>query len=95
MMTPRKNAPRPGNLHAKIEKSNRPNVIDPSTFSNSEPVRQLIRCQDDVLLYQLKLGRSTSFEVVSPIGESWPFSLLYQAENKWVRLLAKTGGGAR
>ena len=79
-----------GNRGAKIV--NGSNVTASSTFSNSDPVRQLIRCQDDVLLYQLKRGRSTSFEVISQLGDCWRFSLLYQAENKWARLLPKTEG---
>jgi hypothetical protein len=96
-MTPTKKATpkRGGNRGAKT-KINRPNVTAFSTFgNNSDPVRQLIRCQDDVLLYELSLGTERSYEVVTPDGESRRFSLRYQAESKWARLLAKMEGGAR
>jgi hypothetical protein len=83
------------NRDAKTQKVYGANVAKIDTFSNSDPSRQLIRCQDDVLLYELAQGRARSYEVVSPIGECWRCSLRYQAESKWARLLAKTKGGAR
>jgi hypothetical protein len=95
-MTPTKKAApkRGGNRGAKV--LGEANVNKLGTFgNNNDPVRQLIRCQSEVLLYELSQGKASSYEVVSPIGECWRFSLRYQAESKWARLLAKTKGGAR
>ena len=50
------------------------------------PARQIIRCQDDILLYELTQGRAKSYEVVSPDGQCWSFSLRYKAERKLERL---------
>ncbi len=74
-------------------KLNEANVTKIGTFGNSNPARQVIRCQDDVLLYKLSRGRASSYEVVSPIGECWSFSLLYQAESKFERIVAQRNGG--
>lgn len=54
----------------------------------SEQSRQLIRCQDDILLYELTSGRARSFEVVAPDGEHWRFSLPFSAESKFERLIS-------
>jgi hypothetical protein len=78
-----------GNRGAKVDKLN---VTATGTFSNSDPVRQLIHCKDGVLLYELKRGASTSFEVVAPNGDCWCYKLLYSAESKWSRLVGKAGG---
>jgi len=78
-----------GNRGAKVNKLN---VIAYGAFGNSDPVRHLVRCQDGVLLYELKRGTSTSFEVVAPNGDCWCYTLLYSAESKWSRLVGKTGG---
>jgi hypothetical protein len=95
-MTPTKKATpkRGGNRGAKTKKVDGANVTKVGTFgNNNDPVRQLVRCEDDMLLYELSQGKA--YEVVSPIGECWRFSLRYQAESKWARLVAKTKGGAR
>jgi hypothetical protein len=54
----------------------------------NEQARRLIRCQDDVLLYELTSGRAQSFEVVAPDGEYWSFSLRFSAESKFERLIS-------
>jgi hypothetical protein len=94
-MTQRKKAPRPGNLDAKTEQIGGSKLTVSDRPSKSNPARQLVQCRDDVLLYGLAQGKARSYEVVSPMGECWRFSLRYQAESKWARMLAKTGRGAR
>jgi hypothetical protein len=68
------------------------NVPASSAPGNSDSVRHLVRCRDGVLLYELKRGASTSFEVVAPNGDCWCYKLLYSAESKWSRLVGKTEG---
>lgn len=82
---------RGGNRGAKTEKVDRANVTKLDTFSNINPARQLIRCQNDWLLNELSQGKA--YEVVSPIGECWRFSLRYQAESKFERIVAQRNGG--
>jgi hypothetical protein len=87
-MTPRKKATRKlgGNRDAKV--LDEQNVTKSGTFGNSDLSRQLIRCQDGRLLYQLAQGKA--YEVVGPNGEEcWNFSLRYQAESKFERLAGK------
>jgi hypothetical protein len=84
------------NRGAKTEKVDESTVTASSTFgNNSDPARQLIRCQDDVLLYQLSQGGASSYEVVSPTGESWSFSLRYQAESKFERVASRMPNGGK
>jgi hypothetical protein len=42
---------------------------------------------------ELSRDRASSYEVVPPIGECWSFSLLYQAESKFERIVAQRNGG--
>jgi hypothetical protein len=74
--------------------SDESNLLANDTHGNSAD-RKLIRSRGELMLYELTEGRAKSYEIVSPIGECWRFSLRYQAESKWARLLAKTKGGAR
>jgi hypothetical protein len=78
-----------GDPGAKTEEINSDKVATSTQPGNSNPLRQIIRCQDDVLLYELTQGRTTFYEVVSPTGECWSFSLLYQAKGKFERLAAR------
>jgi hypothetical protein len=79
------------NPGAKTEEINSTRVTTSAQPSNSNPARRIIRCQDDVLLYDLGQGngRANSYEVVSPSGDCWRFSLLYEAEAKFERLAAR------
>jgi hypothetical protein len=93
-MTPTKKATRKlgGNRGAKTEKVDGSKVTTSDQPSNSNPARQLIQCRNDVSLYELAQGKArSSYEVVSPIGDCWRFSLRYQAESKFERLLARGG----
>jgi len=87
---PRKETPRRPSRGSKT--ADEPNVTATGTFSNSDPVRQLIHCREGVLLYELRRGRDIFYEIVAPNGDRWRYTLLYSAENKWARLLAKTEG---
>jgi hypothetical protein len=93
MATKKATPKRGGNRGAKTEKVDSANVTNGGTFGNSDPVRQLIRCQDDVLLYELSQGKA--YEVVSPIGECWRFSLRYQAESKFERVVSGMPNGRK
>lgn len=89
---PEKEKPRLGGQGSNTRKVDGSSIAPWGVFGNSDPVRQLVRCQDDVLLYELTRGRATSFEVVAPNGDCWCYPLRYQAESKWSRLLTKTEG---
>jgi hypothetical protein len=66
------------------------NIIASSAPGNSD--RKLIRTRGGLMLYELAQGRGKFYEIVSPIGECWRFSLRYQAESKFDRL---TRGGVQ
>ena len=93
-MTSRKKGPRRKlfpNRGAKL--LSHANVTKNGVFGNSGRARKLIRCQDDVLLYELSHGRG--YEVVSPNGECWNFPLRCQAESKFERLRARREGNGK
>jgi hypothetical protein len=82
--------------HQQSETPRSSKQLNVATFcseSNANPARRLIKCQDDVLLYELGQGRAQSYEVVSPSGECWSFPLKYQAESKFERLASRLKKG--
>ena len=79
-----------GNPGAKTKKIDGTKVTTSAQQRNSNPPRKIIRCQDGVLLYEVvRRPLAKSYEVVSPDGQCWSFSLRYQAECKFERVAAR------